>query len=151
MRDERGASLIVLLLALVIVALSLWLIISRTAENSVGALAGAGAPLDETKRQRTIADMQAIGRANALMKADTGSYAASLTDLEAGGYLVKVPAIDGWGSPWTYTAATGSFTLTSLGADASPGPVPPTPWIGGSHACDLIMTNGQLVQAPTAR
>lgn len=151
MRDERGASLIALLLALVIAFLALWLIISKTAENSVGALAGAGAPLDETKRQRTIADMQAIGRANALMRADTGSYAGSLDDLEAGGYLVKVPAIDGWGNPWIYTSGNGSFTLTSLGADGDAGPVPPTPWTGGSHACDLTMTNGQLVQAPMER
>ncbi len=151
MRDERGASLIALLLALVIVALALWLIISRTADIRIDALAGAGAPLDETKRQRTIADMQAIGRANALMRADTGSYAGSLADLEDGGYLEKVPAADGWGNGFVYVMGSGSFELTSLGADGAAGPTPPSPWTGGSHVCDLIMLNGQIVQAPASR
>ena len=31
------------------------------------------------------------------------------------------------------------------------GPPPPEPWTHGSHACDLVMTNGQFTQAPSER
>ncbi len=151
MPNERGASLIVLLLAFVILGLGLWLLISRTAENRVDAFAAAGVPLDETRRQRTLADMRAIGQANELMRADTGSYAATLAGLEAGQYLASVPSTDAWGNPWVYARENGGFRLTSLGADGMPGPSPPLPWTMGAYACDLIMRSGQMVQAPAAR
>lgn len=153
MPNQRGASLIVVLLALAIAGLALWLVISRFAEDSVGLLAESGAPLDETNRTRTLADMQAIGGANAVMRADTGRYAANLAALQERGYLERVPMNDGWGTAWVYvTGRSGSaFVLTSMGSDGAAGPAPPDPWVGGSYACDLIMENGQLTQAPTAR
>lgn len=151
MRSEDGVSLIALLIVLVVLAVGLYVLISRTAENSVGALAGAGAPLDETKRQRTLADMRAIGDAIRLMQADTGRPPANLAALEAGGYLETVPAADGWGNAFTYTTGPDGFELRSLGSDGRAGPPPPQPWTGGSYACDLIMANGQLTQAPAQR
>jgi type II secretory pathway pseudopilin PulG len=151
MRNERGASLIVLLLVLAIVGLSAWLVLSRYVGGSVDALAGAGMPLDETRQQRTITDMRTIGQAIALMRADSGAYPANLADLEASGFLARVPAVDGWGNAWSYTAGPNGFTLVSLGEDGRAGPAPPQPWTGGSHACDLVMTNGQFTQAPSER
>jgi len=152
MRKERGASLIALLLVLAIAGLVMWLVISRFAEDSVELFGESGAPLDETKRTRTLADMQAIGRAIDLMRADKGSYPANLAELEAEGYLVIVPPNDGWGNAWTYTTGSASgFTLVSLGSDAAAGPMPPQPWTTGSYACDLVMKNGQMTQAPAGR
>ena len=152
MRKEHGASLIVVLLALAIAGLATWLVISRFAEDSVGLLADSGAPLDETKRTRTLADMQAIGRAIDTMRADKGSYPANFAELEAAGYLQVVPPTDGWGNAWVYTTGAASgFTLTSLGSDGAAGPTPPQPWTGGSYPCDLVMKNGQIIQAPAGR
>ncbi len=151
MRSERGASLIVVVLGLLIVALAIWWLIGRAAEDTVGAFSEVGMPLDETKRQRTIADMQAIGRANAAMRADTGSYALTFAALETGGYLAQVPTVDGWGTPWMYAASEAGFALTSLGSDGAAGPEPPSPWTGGAYPCDLVMKDGQLVQAPASR
>jgi hypothetical protein len=148
MRNERGASLIALLLALVIVGGTAWLVIGRYIDSSVGALADSGMPLDETRRQRTITDMRVIGQALTLMQADGGAYPANLAELEAGGFLVRVPAVDGWGNAWSYTTGPNGFTLVSLGEDGRDGPPPPQPWTTGSHACDLIMTNGQFTQIP---
>ena len=151
MRNERGVALIVILLALAIVGLVAWLVISRYAENTVELLADSGAPLDETKRTRTLADMQAIGRALGLMQADKGSYPASIVELEAAGYLEIIPSNDGWGNAWVYSTGASGFTLTSLGSDGATGPAPPEPWTRGAYPCDLIMENGQIVQAPAAR
>ena len=151
MRNERGTSLIAIVLGLGILGLSAGLVISRYANNSVEALAGSGAPLDETRRQRTITDMRAIGQAIALMRADRGAYPENLAELETAGFFVRVPAIDGWGNAWNYSTGPNGFTLVSLGEDGRAGPPPPQPWTGGSHACDLVMTNGQFTQAPGAR
>ena len=151
MRKEHGASMIVLLIALAIAGLVMWLVISQFAENSVGLLADSGAPLDDTKRTRTLADMQAIGRAIDLMRADKGSYPANFAELEAAGYLAVVPPTDGWGNAWVYVTGASGFKLTSLGSDAAAGPTPPQPWTGGSYPCDLVMENGQMIQAPAGR
>ena len=151
MRNERGTSLIAIVLGLVILGLSAGLVISRYANSSVDALAGSGAPLDETRRQRTITDMRAIGQAIALMRADRGAYPENLAELETAGFFVRVPAVDGWGNAWSYSTGPNGFTLVSLGEDGRAGPPPPQPWTGGSHACDLVMTNGQFTQAPTSR
>ena len=150
MRNQRGASLIVLVLVLAIVGLTVWLVVSYTS-NSLDALAGAGAPLDDTNRQRTLADMKVIGDAIRLMQADSGDLPTSLAGLVAGGYLVTVPTTDGWGNALVYMTSSSGFELHSLGSDGRAGPAPPQPWTSGSHACDLIMTNGQFTQAPSSR
>jgi type II secretory pathway pseudopilin PulG len=151
MADQRGISLIGILLVLALVCFAAWYVIGRTATSGVGVLADAGAPLDETKRQRTLVDMHAIGRANDLMRADTGRYAPTLAALESGGYMEKVPPADGWGTAWIYATGARGFTLTSLGSDGRPGPEAPSPWTAWAYPCDLVMENGQLTQAPTGR
>jgi len=151
MRNERGASLIAVLIVLVLLAGGLYFIISRTANSSVGALADAGMQLDETKRQRTISDMRAIADAIRLMQADTGRAPASLADLQRGGYLEVVPVNDGWGHAFVYAVEGNNFELTSLGSDGRAGPAPPQPWTGGSYPCDLILYNGQFTQTPATR
>jgi hypothetical protein len=136
---------------LALLAVGLYLIISRTAQDSVDALAGAGAPLDETRRQRTLADMRAIRDAIRLMQADTGAPPSSFAALEAGGYLASVPANDGWGNPFVYVAGRTEYEITSLGSDGRAGPAAPQPWISGSYACDLVLHNGEFTQAPSGR
>ncbi|MGD8329552.1 MAG: type II secretion system protein GspG, partial [Acidobacteriota bacterium] len=149
--NERGAALIAVLIVLVLLAVGLYFIISRTANSSVGALANAGAQLDETKRQRTLSDMRAIADAIRLMQADTGRAPASLADLQHGGYLEVVPMNDAWGHGFIYAVDGNQFELTSLGSDGRAGPAPPQPWTGGSYPCDLTLTNGQFTQAPATR
>ena len=151
MRNQRGASIIALLVVLVLLALGLYLIISRTAGNSVDALASAGAPLDETKRQRTLSDMRAIGDAIRLMQVDAGRAPASLAELQTAGYLEVVPTNDGWGNGFIYVVDGNEYEITSLGSDGRAGPAPPQPWTGGAYACDLVLYNGQFTQAPATR
>lgn len=151
MGNERGTSLIGIVLGLVILGLGAGLVISRYVNDSVDALAGAGMPLDETRRQRTITDMRTIGQAIAFMQADRGAYPANLAELETAGFFVSLPAVDGWGNAWDYSTGPNGFTLVSLGEDGRAGPPPPQPWTSGSHACDLVMSNGVFTQAPGER
>ena len=145
---QLGNSLLGLLIALAVIGLTAWFVISRYSSAGVGALADAGLQLDETKRQRTIGDMRVIGDAIRLMQADTGRPPGALAALQDGRYLALVPMVDGWGNAWTYTVGRDGFSLTSMGSDGRAGPDPPTPWGGGSYACDLVMRNGQMTQAP---
>ena len=55
-----------------------------------------------------------------------------------------------WGNAWGY-AGGATYTLTSLGSDGAVGPVPPTPWISDPASANLILTDGQFIQAPTAQ
>jgi len=151
---ERGSSLIVLVIGLLIVGLVAWLVMSRlqqSRELSGAEELGAAAPMDHSRQQRTVTDMQTIGRALALMQVDTGAYPQEFVELERGGYLTLVPPADAWGNAWIYETGPDSFTLTSLGADGQPGPAPPTPWTSGAYDCDLVLTNGQITQGPAGR
>ena len=149
--SERGAALIALLLALVISGFLAWYALSTYLGNSAdpsGAEIGVSSPMDHTRQQRTMSDMQAIGRAIAVAYADNGAYPASLAELEAGGHLVRVPTADAWGTVWAYSTGADGYTLVSLGSDGRAGPAPPSPWRSGSYESDLIMKNGQLTQVP---
>jgi hypothetical protein len=151
---ERGASLIVLVIGLVIVGLAAWIVLSQLQESRDlpgSEELGAAAPIAQAGQQRTFADMRAIGRALSFMQVDTGAYPQELAELERGGYLELVPETDGWGNGWVYAVGPNGYTLTSLGADGRPGPGPPSPWITGAYDCDLLLTNGQITQGPTGR
>lgn len=149
---QEGSSLIGILIVLVIGGFIAWFAMATYLDTTgSSSLPGAGAPLDETKRQTTMADMQAIGRAVQLTQADTGSLPGRLAELQEGGYLVRVPAGDGWGTPWAYTTGRDGFTLTSLGSDGRAGPAPPSPWATGAYDADIVLRNGQFVQAPSGR
>ncbi len=150
--DARGSSLIGILIVLVIGGFISWYAMTTYLDSAAdSSLPGAGAPLDETKRQTTMADMQTIGRTIQLMQADTGSTPARLAELQEGGYLVRVPVRDGWGTAWVYTMGRDGFTLTSLGADGLAGPAPPVDWTSGAYDADIVLRNGQFVQAPAGR
>jgi hypothetical protein len=151
---ERGASLIVLVIGLLIVGLVAWLVMSRlqeSREQSGAEELGATAPMDHSRQTRTIIDMQTIGRALTLMQVDTGAYPQEIAELERGGYLALVPPADAWGNAWIYESGTDGYTLTSLGAGGLPRPAPPTPWTSGAYDCDLVLTNGQITQGPSGR
>ena len=151
-RDQAGSSLIGLLLVLVIGGLITWygmtMYLDAAADSSVP---GAGTPLDESRRQTTMTDMQTIGRAIQLMLADAGSLPERLEDLQSGGYFVRAPTRDRWGTLYVYTTGQNEFALTSLGADGRPGPAPPSPWTTGAYDADIVLRNGQFVQAPAGR
>ncbi len=151
-RDKTGSSLIGFLSVLVIGGFITWyamtMYLDAAADSSVP---GGAAPLDETKRQTTMADMQTIGRAIQLMQADSGSLPKRLEELQSGGYLVRAPTRDSWGTLYAYTTGENNFALTSLGADGRPGPAPPSPWTTGAYETDIVLRNGQFVQAPAGR
>ena len=113
--------------------------------------AGMAASMDRSRQQRTMSDMQVIGRALALMQVDTGDYPQELAELERGGYLTMVPGTDAWGNSWAYSPGPEGYTLTSLGADGHPGPPPPSPWVAGAYDCDLVLSNGEITRGPTGR
>ena len=151
-RDQAGSGLIGLLIVLVIGGFITWLALTTYLDTAAdSSVPGGGAPLDETRRQTTMADMRAISRAIQFMLADTGSTPASLSELQEGGYLVQVPARDNWGNPWAYTVGRDGFTLTSLGSNGGAGPAPPADWRTGAYDVDIVLRNGQFVQAPAGR
>lgn len=152
--SERGASLVVLVIGLLVVGLAAWLVMSRLQQGrdlSGAEGLGAAAPTDHSRQARSITDMRAIGQALSLMQVDTGTFPRELVGLERGGYLALVPPADGWGNAWIYEAGPDAYTLTSLGADGQPGPPPPSPWTSGAYECDLVVTNGQITQGPSGR
>jgi hypothetical protein len=154
LKNERGASLVVLVIALVVVGLLTWMVMSRMRHSSQSAgpaELGGAAPLTQAGQQRTLSDLRSIGRALSMMQVDTGAYPQELSELHDGGYLALVPATDGWRNAWVYETEEDGYTLTSLGADGRPGPAPPSPWISGAYDCDLVLTNGQITQGPSGR
>lgn len=153
-RPESGSSLIVLIVAIVVIGLAAWIVMSRMQQSSDFAGSeglGVAAPTDQARQQRTISDMQVIGRAVSLMRADTGAHPQTLVELERGRYLALVPSTDAWGNAWVYEAGEDGYTLASLGADGRPGPAPPVPWTTGAYDCDLVLINGQVTQGPSGR
>ena len=153
-KRERGSSLIVLVIGLLVVGLAAWLVmrgLQKSREVSGAGGPGAAAPMGHSRQQRTLTDMRTIGQALSLMQVDTGAYPGEIVELEHGGYLASVPSADAWGTEWIYATEPGSYTLTSLGADGQPGPAPPIPWTTGAYSCDLVLTNGQMTQGPSGR
>jgi hypothetical protein len=106
--------------------------------------------MDRGRQRRTMADMRNIATANGTMHVDTGAYARSLSDLSPG-YMQVAPASDGWGNPLVYEANGDGYRVISYGSDGSPGPAPPVRWINDPYDADLILEDGQFVQAPTGR
>jgi len=99
-----------------------------------------------------MADMRNIATANGTYRVDTAAYVTALTGLVPA-YMQVTPAGDGWGTAWGYvfTAASDTYTITSLGSDATSGPAPPSPWINDPYTPDITLTDGQFIQAPTGQ
>ena len=137
-RDE-GFSLIELLIVVAIIGI--------IAAIAVPQLMDA---MDRGRQRRSMADMRSIATANGVHRLDLGNYAANLAALAAQGYMQATPA-DGWGNAFVYTTGANTFTITSNGSDGNPGPAAPNPWINAPYDPDIILTNGQFVQAPSAQ
>jgi general secretion pathway protein G len=92
---------------------------------------------EDARRARAVSDIESLGTALDLYKADTGDYPATEQGLEAlrqnpgdtknwnGPYLKKALGADPWGNEYIYSAPgehnPDSYDLYSLGADGQPG------------------------------
>jgi len=105
--------------------------------------------VDRSRQRRSMADMTNLAKANAMVQVDSGRFAVALANL-APNYMLVVPANDGWGTPWVYTAAGNqlSYTLTSWGKDGAAGPAAPPLWFNEPFEPDLVMNTGQFTQMP---
>jgi general secretion pathway protein G len=128
-RDERGFTLIELMVVIVILGILAGLIIPRI----------MGRP-DEARRAKARMQIESLETALKLYKLDNGSYPTTEQGLQAlveqpsiapaaknwrqGGYLEKnkVPK-DPWGNDFVYISpgTHGEFDFSSLGADGEPG------------------------------
>jgi general secretion pathway protein G len=128
-RDERGFTLIELMVVIVILGILAGLIIPRI----------MGRP-DEARRAKARMQIESIDTALKLYRLDNGNYPTTEQGLQAlveqpavgalaknwrqGGYLErgKVPK-DPWDNDFVYISpgANGDFDLSSLGADGEPG------------------------------
>lgn len=97
---------------------------------------------------KAVADMQAIGQANVGYFLKTGRYARDMEELLASGYVDSMPLEDPWGNPWIYMTEDNHFVLASYGSDGARGPEPAEDWDGNDTTPDLIMKDGNWVQAP---
>ncbi len=92
--------------------------------------------MDEARKTKVAADMQAIEDALKLFKVNMGYYPDSnqfnlLWEAPANGgsrwkgpYLEEYPPVDPWGAQYTYQYnGRGDFEITSYGADGAPGGV----------------------------
>ncbi len=116
-----------------------------------GALVQGLAATDRVHQRRSMADMRNIATANGTMRVDTGRYAATLRELESGGYMQVAPVNDAWGNAYVYATGQDTYSITSLGSDGRAGPTPPSRWPNAPFEPDIVITDGQFVQAPTGQ
>ncbi len=101
---------------------------------------------DRVNQSKTLADMTTIGKANTAYLLRTGRYAESIAELEKS--LRGLSLTDPWGTAWVYHTDGKHFVLASLGSDAARGPKPPQDWGHDVYEPDLILRDGDLIQAP---
>lgn len=104
---------------------------------------------DRARQRGTLADLRTIAGANGAHAVDKGDHADTSTfaDLQPY-YLAVVLPLDRWGFAWSYEHTTDSYTLSSLGSDGVSGPAAPAGWNGDPFECDLVVWNGNFMQAP---
>jgi len=117
---------------------------------AAGGMAQMTEAMDRGRQRRSMADMRSIATANGTMRVDTGRYATSLAQLQ-GVYMEVAPTVDGWGTAWVYMTGDDTYTIRSLGSDGAPGPTPPSVWLNEPYEPDIILMEGQFIQAPTGR
>ncbi len=111
---------------------------------------GASDIIQHGLQRQTMAAMREIATANGVMHVDTGRYAESLGELGTLDYMPEVLPVDGWGNSFIYVTSD-TYSITSRGSDGQPGPPPPDRWPNVPYEPDIILTNGQFVQAPTGQ
>jgi type II secretory pathway pseudopilin PulG len=146
--QSTGCKLGTLIFVLIAGLMGLLAVIAIAASIAIPSLLTAA---ERGRQQRTMADMRFIASANETMRADTGSYADSLEALATGGYITATSTNDGWGNPFVYRRDGDVYTVTSLGSDGTPGPPPPTDWTDRPYDTDIVLSNGQFIQAPAGR
>jgi len=98
-----------------------------------------------------MADIRNIAVANGVMRIDTGRYATSLEQLQTAGYMSVALTVDCWGNAFVYTVGTDTYILTSLGSDGAAGRAPPRVWPDEPYDPDIILMDGQFIQAPSGQ
>lgn len=128
LRDERGFTLIEIMVVVVILGILAAVIVPRFLSRP-----------DEAKVTKAKVDMKSIEEALGLFKLDSGFYPSTDQGLKAlvekpqtgripgkfsaEGYLKKIP-MDPWGNPYVYLSPglhSQNFDLISYGADGQPG------------------------------
>ena len=124
-RDERGFTLIEIMVVVFILGLLITLVAPRILGRT-----------DEARVTKAAADIKSIEQALSLYKLDNGGFPTSEQGLQAlvtpptsgpparrwnpDGYLDKVP-VDPWGSPYVFRSDGNSFVILSYGADGAEG------------------------------
>jgi general secretion pathway protein G len=119
-RDQRGFTLIEIMVVVVIMGLLATLVTVNLLENA-----------DKARRVKARADIKAIENALELYKLDNGSYPTTQMGLKAltepgegrGAYIKGGMREDPWGNPYVYLSpgSHGEFDVISYGPDGEPG------------------------------
>jgi general secretion pathway protein G len=125
-RHHRGFTLVEVLVVMIILAILAAVVVPRVVGRT-----------EDARRARAVADIESLGTALDLYKADNGDYPSTEEGLKAlrqapasarnwnGPYLKKALAPDPWGNDYIYTAPgehnPDSYDLLSQGDDGQPG------------------------------
>jgi general secretion pathway protein G len=123
---RAGFTLVEVLVVMIILAILAAVVVPRVVGRT-----------EDARRARAVTDIEALGTALDLFKADIGEYPTSEMGLEAlrvappevknwnGPYLKKAVPADPWGNEYVYLAPgehnPDSYDLFSTGADGQPG------------------------------
>jgi general secretion pathway protein G len=126
LRSRSGFTLVEVLVVMIILAILAAVVVPRVIGRT-----------EDARRARAIADIEGLGTALDLFKADNGDYPTTEQGLQAlreapsglrnwnGPYLKKPLGTDPWGSDYVYTSPgennPDSYDLASMGADGQPG------------------------------
>ncbi len=137
-KKEQGFSLVELIVVVAVLGILLAIVVPVLIDA-----------IDRSRQRRSMADMNAIAKANGMALVDNSRYVVALANL-APSYMNLMPAADAWGNPWVYTPAVNlrSYELLSTGRDGAVGPAPPNPWFNEPFEVDLVMDTGQFTQSP---
>lgn len=134
---DRGFSLIELLIVLAILALL-----------ATVALVNYGESLQKGYQSSAMTQLRNFGDALEMYAtANRGVYPTQLSDLSPR-FMNSVPLEDPWGNPYEFNATGRGYTITAFGSDGVPGPQPPSPWNDEPYEVDIILADGNLIQAP---